>query len=134
VSVDELDAIEDRYSKARAANVALEEIHYAQFSTLETIVTDVEACGQACGFSRIETAESRLHDVTDLRNDIAHATLLVENTDSDSFLSSGRTTENLRGILNTTTQVLASLQDAGYDPDPSGRGGSRQPNGSEADE
>ncbi|GAA0290826.1 MULTISPECIES: CBS domain-containing protein [Halarchaeum] len=118
VTVSEIEAIEERYEDAQAANVALEEIHYAQFSTLETIVTDVEACWQACGFSRDETADARLHDVTELRNDVAHANLLVENTDSDRFLSSGRTTENLHDTLQTITEVLASLQDAGYDPDP----------------
>ncbi|GGL42100.1 hypothetical protein GCM10009037_27030 [Halarchaeum grantii] len=132
VTVGELDAIEERYADARAANVALSEIHYAQFSTLETIVTDVEACWRACGFSQSGTADSRLHAVTELRNDVAHANLLVENTDSDDFLSSGRTTENLRETLDTITRILASLRDAGYDPDSSGDS-SRSPDESEAE-
>ena len=116
VTIDELDAIEIRYDDAQAANVALDEIHYAQFSTLETIVTNVEACWDACGFSRGTTAESSLHDITQLRNDVAHANLVVENTDSDEFLNAGRTTENLATTLDTIDQVLSRLQDAGYDP------------------
>ena len=119
VTTDELDDIEDRYEDAQAANVALEEIHYASFSALETIVTSVEACWETCGFSTKGGADSRLHEVTDLRNDVAHANLLVENTDSNEFLSSGRTTENLSNTLETIDQVLTNLQEAGYAPDPS---------------
>jgi hypothetical protein len=117
VTADELDDIEDRYEDAQAANVALAELHYAQFSTLETIVTSVEACWQACGFSTKGGADSRLHDVTDLRNDVAHTNLLVENTDSNGFLSSGRTTENLSDTLETINKVLTNLQEAGYAPE-----------------
>ncbi len=116
VTADELDDIEDRYADAQAANVALDELHYAQFSTLETIVTSVETCWQTCGFSTKGGADSRLHEVTDLRNDVAHANLLVENTDSNEFLSSGRTTENLYNTLETIDDVLSNIQDAGYDP------------------
>ena len=119
VTANELDNIEDRYEDAQAANVALEEIHYASFSALETIVTSVEACWQTCGFSAKGGADSRLHEVTDLRNDVAHANLLVENTDSNEFLSNGRTTENLYTTLETIDQVLTNLQEAGYAPDPS---------------
>jgi len=117
VTADELDDIEDRYEDAQAANVALAELHYAQFSTLETIVTSVEGCWQACDFPTKGSADSRLHDVTDLRNDVAHANLLVENTDSNEFLSSGRTTENLYDTLETINQVLTNLQEAGYVPE-----------------
>jgi hypothetical protein len=116
VTVNELDDIEDRYEDAKTANVALDEIHYAQFSTLETIVTSVKDCWETCGFSTDGAASSRLHEVTELRNDVAHANLLVENTDSNDFLSSGRTTENLLDTLNTITNVLTHLQDAGYEP------------------
>jgi len=116
VTADELDDIKERYEDAQAANVALDEIHYAQFSTLETIVTSVEACWQTCGFSTIGGADARLHEVTDLRNDVAHANLLVENTDSNEFLTDGRTTENLYDILETVDDVLSNLQEAGYDP------------------
>jgi hypothetical protein len=44
-------SIEDRYEDAQAAMVAREELQYAQFSTLETIVTSVEACWRSCGSS-----------------------------------------------------------------------------------
>lgn len=116
VTVDELDDIEDRYADAQAANVELEEIHYAQFSTLNTIISNVEACWQACGFSTTAQADSQLHEITDLRNDVAHANLLVENTDSDGFLNSGRTTENLSTTLVNINQVLTNLQEAGCAP------------------
>ncbi|WP_265112066.1 CBS domain-containing protein [Halosolutus halophilus] len=116
VTPDELNDIEERHADAQAANVALEEIHYAQFSTLETIVTSVEACWQTCGFSTKGAAGTSLHEITDLRNDVAHANLVVENTDSNEFLSSGRTTENLHNTLETIDDVLTNLQNAGYDP------------------
>ncbi|MFC7116714.1 CBS domain-containing protein [Natronoarchaeum sp. GCM10025703] len=117
VTANELDNIEDRYEDAQAANVALEEIHYASFSALETIVTSVEGCWKTCGFSTKGGADSRLHEITELRNDVAHANLLIENTDSNEFLSSGRTTENLHNTLETINQVLTNLQKAGYAPD-----------------
>ncbi|MDS0276586.1 CBS domain-containing protein [Halomicroarcula sp. S1AR25-4] len=118
VTVDELDDINSRYEDAKAANIELDELHYAQFSTLETIVTSVEACWQTCGFTSKGGASTRLHEITELRNDVAHANLLIENTDSNDFLSSGRTTENLHDTLETINQVLTQLQDAGHDPDP----------------
>jgi len=116
VTAAELDDIEDRYEDAQAANVALDELHYTQFSTLETIITSVEACWQTCGFSTKGGADSRLHEVTQLRNDVAHANLLVENTDSNEFLSNGRTTENLHNTLETINNVLTTLQNHGYNP------------------
>jgi hypothetical protein len=116
VTTDEIDGIKDRYEDAQAANVALDEIHYARFSTLETIVTSVEACWEPCGFSTRGEANSRLHEVTDLRNDVAHANLLVKNTDSNKFLSNGRTTENLYNALETINGVLTKLQAMGYTP------------------
>jgi len=119
VTADELDAIEKRYTDAQAANVELDEIHYASFSALETIVTSDEACWQPCGFSTKSGAGTRLTEVTDLRNDVAHANLLIENTESNEFLSSGRTTENLYDTLDTIDTVRSTLQDAGYHPDES---------------
>jgi hypothetical protein len=116
VTANKLDDIEDRYEDAQAANVALEEIHYASFSALETIVTSVESCWQTCGFSAKGGADSRLHEVTELRNDVAHANLLIENTDSNEFLSNGRTTENLYDTLETIDKTLTNLQEVGYDP------------------
>jgi hypothetical protein len=116
VTADELDDIKDRYEDAQAANVALDELHYVQFSTLETIVTNVEACWKTCGFATKGGAYPRLHKVTELRNDVAHANLLVENTDSNEFLSNGRTTENLYDTLETIGDVLTNLQEAEYDP------------------
>ncbi|MDB2276753.1 CBS domain-containing protein, partial [Halorubrum ezzemoulense] len=69
-SADEIEGIEDRYADAKAANVELSEIHYAQFSTLSTIVSSVEDCWRVCGFSTRGNAQSRLHDITELRNDV----------------------------------------------------------------
>jgi hypothetical protein len=116
VTADELDGIEDRYEDAQAANIALDELHYAQFSTLETIVTSVEAWWETCGFSTKGGASTRLHEVTDLRNDVAHTNHLVENTESNDLLTAGRTTENLHNTLETIDNVLRNLQNAGYEP------------------
>lgn len=116
VTQDTIEEIEKRHADAQAANVALDEIHYAQFSALETIVTSVDACWETCGFSTKGAAGTALHGITELRNDVAHANLLVENTDSNEFLSSGRTTENLYNTLETIETILTNLQEAGYDP------------------
>lgn len=117
VTTDEVDGIEDRYKDAQAANVALDKIHYAHFSTLETIITSVDSCREAAGFSTKGGANTRLHKVTELRNDVAHANLLVKNTDSNEFLTDGRTTENLYNAFETIDRVLTNLQAAGYTPD-----------------
>ncbi|WP_435101837.1 CBS domain-containing protein [Halarchaeum sp. P4] len=117
VSASVLDDIENRHAEAEAANVALDKVHYAQFSTLESVVASDEACWRACGFDTKGAASAELDAVTDLRNDVAHANLLVENTGGDGVLNTGRTTENLHDTLETIDNVLANLQDAGYDPE-----------------
>ncbi len=61
-------------------------------------------------------ASTAFHNVTELRNDVAHANLLVENTDSNEFLSAGRTTENLHDTLEIIDDVLMTLHDAGFAP------------------
>lgn len=94
VTTDELDDIKNRYEDAQTANIALEKIHYAQFSTK----------GEA---------DSLIHEINEFRNDVAHANLLVENTDSNKLLSSGRTTEKLHNPLETIHDVLSNLQEHG---------------------
>lgn len=114
---DIIKEIEKRYAEAQDANVALEEIHYTQFSTLCTIVSSVKECWVACGFSRERKAKDRLNDIRELRNDVAHANLIVENTDSSGFLNAGRTTENFYEVLESINDVLNSLQAEGYEPE-----------------
>ncbi|ERJ05697.1 CBS domain containing protein [Halorhabdus tiamatea SARL4B] len=62
-----LDDIKDRHSNAKAAGVALDPIHYAQFSTLVTVISSVEDCWNSLGFDADHQASSRLDDIVELR-------------------------------------------------------------------
>lgn len=110
VSVGAIADIEERYADASAANIELDEIHYAQFSTLTTIIAHVEACWRACGFASDHTASSQLHKVTTLRNAVAHSNLLIENTDR-GIGERGRTITELEEIYNTIQSCLDVLSD-----------------------
>ncbi len=92
ISIDQnvLDEIEDRHQDAQEANLELTEIHYAQFSTLVTIISEFEACWDACGFSSAHRAGSQLDDLQQLRNAVAHSNRILENT-NDGLLEPGRT-------------------------------------------
>jgi hypothetical protein len=104
---DEIPNIERRYQKAESANIALNEIHYAQFSTLQKIVATIEPCWQACGFSSGDAAERNLSDVTDVRNAVAHSNLLIENTGQG--LMDGRTVTTVLDAYETIEACIAEL-------------------------
>lgn len=79
-------------------------------------MTSVEACWKTCGFSTKGGADSRLHEVTDLRNDVAHGNLLVGNTNSNEFLNSGRLKNRdprrmkPHSVRHQSTRALSSSQ------------------------
>lgn len=102
-----IDDIERRHADAQRANIDLAEIHYAQFSTLTTIISSTDACWRACGFSSDHRASSQLDDLTELRNAVAHAQQLVQNTDGG--LGSGRTIGWLEQTYLTLTACLDAL-------------------------
>lgn len=104
---DEVRDIERRHHQAESANIALEEIHYAQFSTLKKIIAAVEPCWQACGFSNGNVAERDLSDVTDIRNAVAHSNLLIENTGEG--LMEGRTVATLLDAHETIEACIEAL-------------------------
>lgn len=101
-----LDDIDERREKATAAGVALAPIHYAQFSTLTRIVASNEACREAFGFDTDHQAESRLRSITELRNDVAHTTPVLQNT-SQGFTESGRTVTDLIEQYELIEDLLA---------------------------
>lgn len=102
---EEIRAIEDRHHRAQRANIELEAIHYAQFSTLTTIVAGVEDCWRTFGFRSAETAERELGDVTDVRNVVAHSNLLVENTAGG--LGGGRTVGAVLDAYDTIQECIS---------------------------
>lgn len=112
VSVDQnvLDDIEDRHRDAQEANLELAEIHYAQFSTLVTIISDTEACWMACGFSSAHRAGSQLDDLRKLRNAVAHSNRVLENT-NDGLMEAGRTIAVLQQTYQTLESCLTELDD-----------------------
>ncbi|AWB28729.1 transcriptional regulator [Halococcoides cellulosivorans] len=102
-----VEDIEERHAEARRSNIELDEIHYAQFSTLATIVSDIEACWKASGFSSDHRASSQLDDLTDLRNAVAHSHQVVQNTEGG--FGEGRTIGNVEQIYTTVEGCLESL-------------------------
>ena len=101
-----VEDIEQRHADARRSNIDLGEIHYAQFSTLATIISSIEACWDACGFSSDHRASSQLDDLTELRNSVAHSQLIVQNTGEG--LGKGRTI----GAVEQTYATLTDCMDA----------------------
>jgi CBS domain-containing protein len=94
IGPDTLEDIDQRREQASQANIELEPVHYAQFSTLKRIIAANEACWDACGFDANHQADARLDPVVDLRNDVAHSTPIIQNTDR-GFGESGRTITEL---------------------------------------
>jgi hypothetical protein len=108
IDPDIIDDIEDRHRKAQDANLELGEIHYAQFSTLVTIISETEACWQACGFGSAHRAGSQLDDLQQLRNAVAHSNRVLENT-NDGLLEAGRTIGKLQQTYQTLDACLTEL-------------------------
>jgi uncharacterized protein YciU (UPF0263 family) len=104
---DIVDGIVERHADARRSNIELDEIHYAQFSTLATIISNIEACWDACGFSSDHRASSQLDDLTKLRNSVAHSQLIVQHTGEG--LGKGRTIGTVEQTYMTLTDCLDAL-------------------------
>lgn len=102
-----LDDIDERCREAAAANVALAPIHYAQFSTLTRIIAENEGCRDVFGFDAEHQARSRLKGITDLRNDVAHATPVLQNT-NQGLTESGRTVTDLIEQYELIEELLAT--------------------------
>ncbi|WP_254832599.1 CBS domain-containing protein [Haloglomus salinum] len=105
---DALDDIDQRREQAARANIELEPIHYAQFSTLKRIVANNEACWEACGFSAGHQAGSRLDKVVELRNDVAHSRPVIQNTNR-GIGESGRTITELEETYNQMQELQERL-------------------------
>ena len=103
-----VEDIEERHADARQSNIELDEIHYAQFSTLVTLISNIEACWDACGFSSAHRASSQLNDLTKLRNSVAHSQLIVQHTGRG--LGKGRTIGKVEQTYTTLTDCLDILQ------------------------
>jgi hypothetical protein len=104
---DLVEDIEDRHAEAQRSNIGLDEIHYAQFSTLVSIISSIEDCWEACGFNSESRASSQLDDVTDLRNSVAHSQLVVQHTGEG--LGNGRTIGHVEQTYTTLTNCLDAL-------------------------
>jgi uncharacterized protein YciU (UPF0263 family) len=102
-----VEDIEERHADARQSNIELDEIHYAQFSTLATIISNIEVCWDACGFSSDHRASSQLDDLTELRNSVAHSQLIVQHTGEG--LGKGRTIGKVEQTYTTLTDCLEAL-------------------------
>jgi hypothetical protein len=108
LSPEIVDDIKDRYQQARGANVELSKLHYAQFSTLTDIIETYPSCWEACGYEADHRARTRLSKLTDLRNDVAHATPIIQNTDR-GFGESGRTITDLIELSEELSRLTECL-------------------------
>jgi len=105
-----LDDIDERRAQAATANVALAPIHYAQFSTLTRIIAGSEDCRAVFGFDSEHQARSRLKRITDLRNDVAHTTPILQNT-NQGIAESGRTVTDLIEQYELIEELLATVEE-----------------------
>lgn len=92
-----VEDIESKQADAQANNVDLPAIHYAQLSTICDVLTAHEQCWQALGFNSENRASTELHDITQLRNDVAHSNPIIQNTER-GVIENGRT---ITDLLNT---------------------------------
>jgi len=104
---DILEDIDERLADAKDAGVALDPIHYAQFSTLVTIIANSDEASQALGFDAGHQASSQLDPITDLRNDVAHSTPIIQNTDR-GLTESGRTITHLLDQYRLIIELLVN--------------------------
>lgn len=103
-----VERIEERHKSAQQANIELDEIYYAQFSTQVKIVRSIKTCWQACGFSSESDAKLDLDDVINLRNDIAHSTPVLQNT-RNGIMEDGRTISKLEATYITIQECIEEL-------------------------
>lgn len=92
-----VEDIESKQADAQANNVDLPAIHYARLSTICDVLTAHEQCWQALGFNSESRASTELHDITQLRNDVAHSNPIIQNTER-GVIENGRT---ITDLLNT---------------------------------
>ena len=104
---DILDDIDERLADAKDAGVALDPIHYAQFSTLVTIIGNSDVASQALDFDAGHQASSQLDPITNLRNDVAHSIPIIQNTDR-GLTESGRTITHLLDQYQLIEELLAT--------------------------
>ena len=88
------DDIKSNQEKARENNVDLPAIHYAQLSTINKVLTSHEQCWRELGFDTDHEASPWLHDVKELRNDVAHSNPIIQNTER-GLTEEGRTITEL---------------------------------------
>lgn len=105
---EKIERIERRHRSAQEANIELDEIFYAQFSTQVKIIRSIESCWNACGFSSENDAKLDLDDVIDLRNDIAHSTPVLQNT-RNGIMEDGRTISKLEATYMTIQECIEEL-------------------------
>lgn len=100
--------IETDYNEAKRANVELEHIHHVTFGELKEAVVRCEECREVCADATDGTVGSGLGEIVALRNDIAHAKPIIQNTDVDADQDGdGRTIADLRSLYDN----IKSYQD-----------------------
>ena len=105
---DVINEIESRHSDAKRNNIDLPEIHYAKISTIVDIILESEDCWRACGYEREGQAEDKLKSINKVRNDVAHANPIVQNTEENGIVP-GRTTGKLLDIYQEIRKINAEL-------------------------
>lgn len=104
---NKLSDIEERYDRARKANIELPMITYAQFSTKVNIISNNNYCLSQCGYKN-KTTET-LYEIVDLRNDVAHGHPIIQNTESTSSSDNGREITELSILYNEISRLNQEL-------------------------
>ena len=105
---EDINEIERLHSDAKQDKIDLPEIHYAKISTIVDIILESEDCWRACGYEREGQAEDKLKPINNVRNDVAHANPIIQNTEADA-IGIGRTIDNLREIYQEIRKINAEL-------------------------
>jgi len=95
VDSDRLNKIERHYKSNKKMNIELPKINHASLGTIVHIIDKDNKCMNLFG-CRI----SKLYDIKDLRNDIAHVQPIIKNTKSGEYDDNRRTIKDLYDIHN----------------------------------
>lgn len=104
VDSDNLNRIEGHYKSNKKMNIELPKINHASLGTIVHIIDKDDKCMNLFG-CRI----SKMYDIKDLRNDIAHVKPIIKNTKSGEYDNNRRTIKDLYEIHNEIQRLDEKL-------------------------
>jgi len=104
VDSDNLNKIEGHYKSNKKMNIELPKINHASLGTIVHIIDKDDKCMNLFG-CRI----SKMYDIKDLRNDIAHVKPIIKNTKSGEYDDNRRTIKDLYDIYTEMRRLDEKL-------------------------